>query len=650
MKTNAANKYLLPEGLWAALFLLTPLVYHGQVYDGVLLPKLLVFQICALALLIWCFKCRPVIVFPQGFFAALFAYHLLAVLSVAQSVNRTETVVQLSQYLTVVFWTLDTAAFLRILRVAAWGGLPVALIGLAQYLGLGFAWIPSNANPSATFFHRNAAAEYLIAVLPLAWLGFRLARTQKSALAHAGLLTLLGAFLVCTRTRGAWVGLAGSVVLCAIVGYCTRQSGGTVPFARLKRGLSVAIVLLVALSATLPENLQHTGMQHFDEKKSDAFAAVASIVSEQGHRGRLNVWRHTLDLILDHPLVGVGLGNWQFLYPIYARGDQVNVTASPSRPHNDLLWITSELGMLGLIFYLALLLAAARFAISLLRSANSVTRTTSLALVAVILAHLGEGLFNFPRERIVPALCFWFSLGGLALLHTEQQRTILVRIRLLPATVCLAGLLLASALCITLVRIAYDRQHLSVFIAERRQDWKAVIQAAEAANQYGTLRANTFTALGRARYHTGDLDGAQQAYETALRLHPNYLNTHNNLGIVYRRTGQLDRAENALLQAIYLYPGFTEAHNNLGLVYRDQGRLDEALAAFRKAVDRVPVAQIFHNMAEVYRLKQDLLSAQKYDLRALETDPGFTPARRALIRLGAQPRALPSPPEPDDAP
>ncbi|MDA0748637.1 MAG: hypothetical protein O2954_19125, partial [bacterium] len=101
MKTNAANKYLLPEGLWAALFLLTPLVYHGQVYDGVLLPKLLVFQICALALLIWCFKCRPVIVFPQGFFAALFAYHLLAVLSVAQSVNRTETVVQLSQYLTV---------------------------------------------------------------------------------------------------------------------------------------------------------------------------------------------------------------------------------------------------------------------------------------------------------------------------------------------------------------------------------------------------------------------------------------------------------------------------------------------------------------------------------------------------------------------
>ena len=645
-----------------ALFIVVPLIYSGRVYDGALLPKMLVFQALAALLFGICLRnaLRDARVRPASpVLLPLFCYLLLTVLSAVQSANRIEATLQLAHYVVLalvpflVICTLSPERLLRVLHVAAWTGLPVSLIGLAQYFGWNaeiFGWgvydIPSNANPSATFFHRNASAEYLIGVLPLAWIGFRLARTPKIAAAYAGLLVLLGAYLIYTRTRGAWVGLAGAIVATAVLAYLTRQAGAApMPHARLKRMLLVGAVLSVALGALLPEDIKKTGSQRFDEKKTDPLTTAASIVSKGGHRGRLDLWRHTWDIIRDRPLLGVGPGNWQYAYPAYARGEQVNVTASPSRPHNDFLWIASETGLLGLLAYLAVLACIGRFSWDLLKAADPASRTAVLGLSVLALAHLGDGMFNFPRERVAPALCFWFALGGIALLHRDRFSNVAerrVHSRRFPiAATGLGCLLLIASLCIGYRRLRYDIHHLQVFYGERRGDWATVMAEAERAGVYGPLRTNTFIALGRARYRTGSLTGAETAYLTALRIHPNSLNAYNNLGIVYRQTGQLESAADAFRSALKLCPGFPEACNNLGNVYRDQGRLNDAIGAYRQAVG-LPVPQIHYNLGRAYLLQGNPLRAQENYLLALKIDPRYLPARRALIRLGVSPAALPS--------
>ena len=60
---------------------------------------------------------------------------------------------------------------------------------------------------------------------------------------------------------------------------------------------------------------------------------------------RLTIWSKTYDLIKQHSLIGVGLGNWQINYPKVGlnglwRCEDLNVTFQ--RPHNDFLWILSE--------------------------------------------------------------------------------------------------------------------------------------------------------------------------------------------------------------------------------------------------------------------------------------------------------------------
>ena len=77
-----------------------------------------------------------------------------------------------------------------------------------------------------------------------------------------------------------------------------------------------------------------------------------------------------------------------------------------------------------------------------------------------------------------------------------------------------------------------------------------------------------------------------------------------NLGIALKRNGKTKAALEHYLEAIRLQPRFVEAINNLGRLYLDEGRLEEAKASFR---------------------------------RALDINPGFTPARVNLERALGNP-------------
>ena len=637
------------EFVWYVLFAATPFLYLSWIYEGTLLPKLAAVQVMLILLLILNLRTSEMQWHPSPVILPVLLYLVISALSITQSANQIESYLQLAQYTSLIsiafiaLFGLEPASYTRVFAVAAWTGLPLSLIGIGQYFGLEFWNIPSNAQPSATFFHRNAAAEYLLCVIPFAWVGFRQATSRKGCVVYSILLALLGTFLVFTRTRGAWVGLAVAITL---VGSIAAMYGPRTQTAlnRFRWKLIVAVAFVVMVAGTLPDNIRHPGSQHFDEKKSDAMTAILSIASEQGHRGRLNLWQHTLEMVAANPLLGVGLGNWQYQYPAFSRGDQVNVSASPSRPHNDLLWIASELGLLGLLAFGAILVVVGRMVLVLVQSSNDNSKTISLGVSVLILAHLGDGMFNFPRERVLPALSFWLGVGCIARLYSEHvgssarqasSRTTTSVTALMIAVLVMAGY-------ITYLRMQFDVHHLRVHLAERSGNWDQVKTEAELADALGPFRFRTYTALGLARSRLGDLAGAERAYRKALELHPNYPHTYNNLGTVLRRTGRPLEAVDALNKSLDLYPGFSEAHNNLGQALRDLGRLDEAITAYNKALpQKRNVPQVHYNLGEAYRMKGRMLEAQEFYLSALQQDPRFTPAIRALGGLGVRYEMLP---------
>lgn len=618
---------------WACTLGLVPLVFVPDIYEGALLPKLLILQLGLLYIAVRTLWRPGRQILPGPLLWAIVIWSAAMTISLLQSANPTESFAQLSHYLTfaiiplLLAVTLSARDLLPLFRVLVWVSLPIGVIGVVQYFGIGSLGIPSTAQPSATFFHRNAAAAYLAAVIPLSWYCYFEANDRSRAL-YAGAMSLALAYFVFTRTRGAWVGVAVATVAVLIL-YRWQLKPGARDARALRTPIVLAVVTIV-LAGMIPERAVSGSRSAFDDKKASALGAVSSILSDHGHRGRPELWRHTLSMIADHPLFGVGIGNWEFQYPAYAGGEHLNIDAAPRRPHNDLLWITSETGIVGLGAFLGLLGLTIGVGLRTLRDGSVSSRHLALVCIFIIVAHSVDGMFNFPRERPGGASLFWVAIGGLWTAAPGRIRRTQPGMML---PVILVSVL-AWATQMTVRRAAYDYHHLKVHVAERAGDWQTILEHAPRASAYGSFRANTYIALGRAHYRTGSTASAIEAYEKALSLHPNSLNAHNNLGIAYRRAGRTDEAVLSLKTAIRLYPGFTEAYNNLGNALRDRGELDASIEVFEGLIRRgARIPQIHVNLGRSYREKGELLKARISFMNALKLDPQNRAALRALEEL-----------------
>ncbi len=90
--------------------------------------------------------------------------------------------------------------------------------------------------------------------------------------------------------------------------------------------------------------------------------------------------------------------------------------------------------------------------------------------------------------------------------------------------------------------------------------------------------------LGEMLDKTGRIDEAMQRYQTALKLKPDYAEADNNLGVDFAREGRPAEAEAQFQRALSVQPGYGEAGGNLGYLWTEQGmHLPEALALIRQA-------------------------------------------------------------------
>src|SRR6185312_15689796 len=137
---------------------------------------------------------------------------------------------------------------------------------------------------------------------------------------------VVGLAIVLTFSTGGWLGaLAGSLVVIAALSHrrWALRFGGVA-------GLLLVLVSGLAIAGVLPERLNPL-------RQTGGF--------------RLDLWQSSIEMIRDHPLFGVGLDNFAYLYQqVYLRE---GAAAEPnlSHPHNWLLHMWLELGLLGLISF-----------------------------------------------------------------------------------------------------------------------------------------------------------------------------------------------------------------------------------------------------------------------------------------------------------
>jgi O-antigen ligase len=197
----------------------------------------------------------------------------------------------------------------------------------------------------------------------------------------------VGLALVLTFSTGGWLGaLAGVLVVVALLSRRTLalRFGGAA-------ALGLLVISALAIAGFLPERLNPL-------RQTGGF--------------RLDLWQSSLEMVRDHPLLGIGLDNFAYLYQqVYLR-EAAAAEPNLSHPHNWLLHMWLELGVLGLFAFVWLLVRAGKAArASLGKPGSRWLVGGALGALADLLVH---GFIDNSYFLVDLAFLFWLCLALVA--------------------------------------------------------------------------------------------------------------------------------------------------------------------------------------------------------------------------------------------
>jgi O-antigen ligase len=326
----------------------------------------------------------------------------------------------------VVFWTaraLGRAGLSRPILVAVAVAVTLgALTSLAQTYGVRLDVFSVNRAPGGTLGNRNFVAHLCAFGMPvLALCALRAWRGPGVALGAVG-FAAIAAVLFLTRSRAAWLGAAAALAALALGWLIVR------PVRRDGRSWLRLVVLLafaaggVAAAMVLPNKLRWNS----DDPYGETARGVVNYQEGSG-RGRLIQYGNTLRMAAEHPLLGVGPGNWPVEYPRYAgRRDpsldpsQAGMTSNPW-PSSDWMALLAERGLPAFALLVAALAGLGGMAWRRMVTARDADEgLVALALAGTLVGTLVVGTFDAVLLLPLPALLVWASLG--ALVSGEEGR------------------------------------------------------------------------------------------------------------------------------------------------------------------------------------------------------------------------------------
>ncbi len=141
-----------------------------------------------------------------------------------------------------------------------------------------------------------------------------------------------------------------------------------------------------------------------------------------------------------------------------------------------------------------------------------------------------------------------------------------------------------------------------------------------------------------AAQQANDYQEAIELYRRSIAVYPT-AEAHTFLGWVYSFQERYDEAIDECLAAIRVDPAFGNPYNDIGSYLIAKGDLYNCLRWFRRALHApryVSYAFPHFNLGRVYEQRGRLLDAARHFGLALEAEPNFTQATKALRRVQAR--------------
>jgi O-antigen ligase len=282
-------------------------------------------------------------------------------------------------------------------------GLILAVFALIQHFtweGRLFWFRPMPAAGAGTggpFVNRNHFAGYMEMLIPIpVALSLSRAIRGEARLLYAFAAAIMGIAEVASLSRGGLVSLVFGLIFLAVVS--ARQKRNDAQSTGKASIIFHPAVLIIAMAGAIIAGVVWVGadLDMVSRITNDPLTTGATM-------DRRAVWGDTLKMFSAHPILGVGLGAFETVYPIYGRGDGTYVIQFA---HNDYIQVLADGGIVGgalaLWFIIVVFRAFARGA----RRRDPLLGALALGGASGIVAILVHSLFDFNLQLPSNALLF----------------------------------------------------------------------------------------------------------------------------------------------------------------------------------------------------------------------------------------------------
>ena len=495
-------------------------------------------------------------------------------------------------------------------------GSMMGVYGVLQYTGIDFSFWQQNVGRNQVFGlfgNVNYFAEYIIIPLTLSVpLFFAVKNKIIKIFLFIGIL-FMGSSLVLTFTRGSY--LAFGLALLFIL-----REGITQTFNNHKKLIVFFLLLVIITSAVIfipnPLNERGTVLYRIKSRTSIHQLTQGSSISR-----RIAIWKFTWMMIEDKPILGSGLGTFQYnslRYQAEFFEQDENRSIYPygiaDKAHNEYLQLWAELGIIGFIVFLWIVIQYFVFGIRFLKrrkkSNNKMQFALIIGFIGAVFAVLIDALFGFPLHLPATVLLFWLALAMTVVLiqkETQARRATesSAKAKLVSKNVKNQKMRFTNhwrwlryAFCLLLIGLFI---YLGIFITKpfisqiyeyramgniQRGDFDKAID-----NLHSTISYNPYN--GMAYLNLGQIVMQRELYTVALDYflmasryidHPDLPET---LAYIYIKKDMTDEAIAKLKQAItYQQKEITmePLYSDLGKLYMNKRRYQEAEDVFKKAL------------------------------------------------------------------
>jgi O-antigen ligase len=238
--------------------------------------------------------------------------------------------------------------------------------------------------PVAIYLSANAVALFLVPLIAVAGSLLLHAPDWRVRLGSAGFLAIALPAAVLSFSRGGYVAIALLALILAV----------THP----RRGWLLSGLLVAGLVASRLPLIQRRAAHEFD--LGDPYNSLT---------GRLPLWRATLRMLRDHPVFGTGLSSFGQRIAPYWTVEEAG--RGLIYPHNIVLNLWTETGLLGVASFLACLIQGLRLSWRGWRKADAHWRAMHLGVFLALVAIVVHGLVDVPYWKNDLSLQFWTLLG-----------------------------------------------------------------------------------------------------------------------------------------------------------------------------------------------------------------------------------------------